>query len=348
MKIGILINDFETEKSEYTSIVLAMTATNFGHEVWIISVGDLVYDSDDLIHARARSVVGKKYKSNEVYLKDLLDKDKYQLKRISVEDLDVLLLRNDPAEEVPVRAWARTIGIDFGRIATRHGVLVLNDPNGLSNAISKMYLQQFPEEIRPKTIITRDRNEVMEFAKKQKKIVLKPLAGSGGRNVFLSSKKDLDNFNQIIETVSQDGYILAQEYLPQAAKGDVRMILMNGIPLKYKGKYAAFRRVNTSGDIRNNVHVGGKVERVKVDKTMLKIAEMVRPKLVQDGMFLVGLDIAGDKVLEVNVFSPGGLTNSQNLEKVKFSHAIINAIERKVQYMKFYKRKFNNSEMSTL
>ena len=75
---------------------------------------------------------------------------------------------------------------------------------------------------------------------------------------------------------------------------------------------------------------------------------MVRPKLVQDGMFLVGLDIVGDQLMEINVFSPGGLGSAQKFEKVNFTHAVIAALERKVEYMGYYKRNFDNVEMSTL
>ena len=87
---------------------------------------------------------------------------------------------------------------------------------------------------------------------------------------------------------------------------------------------------------------------VDIDENILKIAEMVRPKLVQDGMFLVGLDIVGDKLIEINVLSPGGLIIAQQHYGVNFSQVVIRALERKVQYMQFYKRKFNNAEMATL
>ena len=81
---------------------------------------------------------------------------------------------------------------------------------------------------------------------------------------------------------------------------------------------------------------------------MLKIAEIVRPKLTQDGMFFVGLDMVGDKLMEINVFSPGGLGSAQKLEKVNFTISVIQALERKVQYMNYYERNFDNVEMATL
>jgi glutathione synthase len=96
--------------------------------------------------------------------------------------------------------------------------------------------------------------------------------------------------------------------LPEAKAGDVRLFVMNGKPLERDGNYAAFRRVPAKGEVRSNIHVAGTAERVEVTKTMLSVAEMVRPKLVQDGMFLVGLDIVGNKLLEINVFTPGGLS----------------------------------------
>ncbi|MGB6043973.1 MAG: glutathione synthase, partial [Pirellulales bacterium] len=115
-----------------------------------------------------------------------------------------------------------------------------------------------------------------------------------------------------------------------------------------KGKYAAFRRVRSGGDMRSNIHAGGKLAEAKIDDVALHIAEIVRPKLVQDGMFLVGLDIVGDKLMEINVFSPGGLGSAQQFEKTNFSAAVIEAIERKVDYMQYYGRNFDNVDMCTL
>ncbi len=348
MKIGFLVNDIKTEETGYTTSRLAATAVGLGHEVWTMGVGDLAYDADEKIRARARGVTKKKYASSEVYLRELQGQNAVK-QRITVDDLDVLLLRNDPSTDANSRPWAATAGIQFGRIAMRHGVIVLNDPNGLARAMSKMYFQTFPEEVRPKTVITRDRDEIKAFAKEQAEtIVLKPLQGSGGQSVFLVRPEDVPNLNQMIDAVSRDGYVIAQEYLPAAAEGDMRLFLMNGQPLRHKGKYAAFRRVRTGGDMRSNIHAGGKLKEAEVDTTALRIAEIVRPKLVQDGMFLVGLDIVGDKLMEINVFSPGGLGSAQKFEGVNFNRAVIHALERKVQYMEFYRRNFDNVEMSTL
>ena len=348
MRIGFVVNQIETEEENYTTTRLAMTAANRGHEAWLIGTGDFAYDPDDYVRARARAAPREKYKSLKAYLTELRG-PRGRVQRITVDDVDVLMLRSDPAEDQGRRSWAQMAGINFGRAAMRRGVIVLNDPDGLANAMNKMYFQLFPEEVRPATLITRDRDEIRAFAKEHDgDIVIKPLQGSGGQGVFRIKKDDLGNLNQMIEAVSRDGYVVAQEYLAEAAEGDMRLFMMNGQPLRYKGKYAAFRRLRSGEDIRSNIHAGGKKDQAVVDDRALRIAEIVRPKLVNDGMFLVGLDIVGNKLMEINVFSPGGLGSAQSFENVNFSVAVVQALERKVRYMGFYQRNFNNVDMATL
>jgi glutathione synthase len=348
MRIGFMVNDITTEQAGYTTVRMALCALNRGHQVWFMGSGDFDYDIDENVHARGRSVSKGKYSSTKTFLAEL-QSAKATKKRIIVDELDVLMLRNDPSVDTGSRSWAQMAGIIFGRAAMRNGVIVLNDPNALSRAMNKMYFQMFPEEVRPRTIISRDRAEIRRFIRDEGgTAVLKPLQGSGGSGVFLVSQENLYNINQIVESVSRDGYVIAQEYLPKAAEGDTRLFLMNGMPLKYKGKYAAFCRVRAGDDIRSNIHAGGTLKRAEITEQHLRVAEIVRPKLVLDGMFLVGLDIVGDKLMEINVFSPGGLGSAQKFEKVNFSDAVINSLEQKVQYMKYYRRNFDNIEMSTL
>ncbi len=347
MRIGFLVNDITTEKAGFTTTRLASEAVNQGHEIFLFGVGDLAYDSDEYIRARARTVSKKSYTSHETFFKEIQG-PKAVNERITVDDLDVLMLRNVPSDDFIKRPWASTTATEFGRIAMRHGVIVLNDPNGLAKASSKIYLQLFPEEVRPHTLITRDNNEIKAFGKEMGTIVLKPLQGSGGASVFLVRPDDLPNINQMIDAVSRDGYVIAQEYLPAAAEGDTRLFMMNGRPLMVKGKYAAFRRVRHGDDMRSNIHAGGKLAPAQVTEEALRIAEIVRPKLVQDGMFLIGLDVVGDKLMEINVFSPGGLGSIQKMTKVNFCRIVIDALDRKVHYGKFYGRNFRNVEMNTL
>lgn len=348
IKIAFFVNDLVTEQAGYTTTRLSMYAHNRGHEVHYITPQDFAYDPDDEVRARTTSPPKRKYKSLEAYLKDL-QSAKASRQRVTVHDLDIVMLRNDPSTEPSSRAWAQQAGILFTREAAQRGTVIVNDPNGLAKAMNKMYFQLFPEEVRPQTLITRDRSEIKAFATEFENIVIKPLQGSGGANVFMIRKEDIPNLNQMIDAVIRDGYVIAQEYLRDAEKGDTRLFLMNGQPLRYRGKYAAFRRERPQGgDMRSNIHVGGKKARAIIGEAELRIAEIVRPKLVQDGMFFVGLDIVGNKLMEINVFSPGGLGSAQTFEKVNFCTPVLDALERKVTYMQFYKRNFNNEEMAIL
>ena len=226
---------------------------------------------------------------------------------------------------------------------------MLNDPDSLGRAINKLYFQSFPAEVRAETLITKHRDDIKAFAKAHNgNIILKPLQGSGGSGVFKVDAKSKSNINQIIEAIGRDGYIIAQAYIPAAKKGDIRLFLLNGRPLQIDGKYAALRRVASADDIRSNIHAGGTAEAVEIGDTELEVAALIRPKLIADGMFLVGIDIVGDKILEVNVFSPGNLDSCSRLAGVDFSVPILDAIEEKVAIAGRYAHRFDNRQMATL
>ena len=120
MRIGFVVNDITTEQTGYTTTRLGMTAINMGHEAWVMGVADLAYDPDERIRARARMVPRKSYKSNDTYLRELKGA-KARQERITVDDLDVVLLRNDPSDDAVKRPWATSAGIIFGRVATQKG-----------------------------------------------------------------------------------------------------------------------------------------------------------------------------------------------------------------------------------
>ena len=142
--------------------------------------------------------------------------------------------------------------------------------------------------------------------------------------------------------------MIAQEYLEEAKGGDTRLFLMNGEPLEADGKYAMMQRVNAKGDIRSNVSAGGSTKKVEMTDQIRELAEIVRPKLVQDGMFLVGIDIVGDKLMEINVFSPGGLNLMGQMYGVDFATEVIKSIEKKVYYRNVYSKSLFNSQLATL
>ena len=126
------------------------------------------------------------------------------------------------------------------------------------------------------------------------------------------------------------------------------LFLLNGVPLQVDGKYAAVRRVAGKQDIRSNIHAGGKPRKVRITQRELQIAELVRPKLIRDGMFLVGIDIIGDTVLEVNVFSPGNLHACGQTAGVDFAPAILSSIERKRAIAAHFPGQFTNRELAVM
>jgi glutathione synthase len=347
VKIGFVVNAVSTEKPAYTTTRLALAASRRGHDTWLMGVDDFSHRPDGSVAAHARTAKGKKHKDLAAYLEAVQADEPTE--PIAIDDLDVLMIRNDPADDAVERPWAVTSGILFGQLSVTRGTLVVNDPDSLANAVNKTYFQHFPEAVRPRTLISRESNEISEFIDAMGgQAVLKPLQGSGGTGVFFVSSDESPNLNQMIEAVGRDGYVVAQEVLPGADDGDVRLFVMNGEPLMAGGHHAAFRRVNQTRDKRSNMRVGAEARTAKVTDAMLDVVAAVRPKLIADGMFLVGLDIVGDKLVEVNVFSPGGLGSCEHLYKARFTDTVIDALERKVELNHHYGGRLGNARLATL
>jgi len=330
MKIGFVVNDVATEQPFYTTARLALTATRMGHQAWFMGLGDFAFEPEGTLSALVRRASPKTdFASLEDYLAAVQDPGAQR--HLDLGELDVLMLRSDPAEDAAERPWGGPAGIAFGQLIAATGVLVVNDPEHLADALNKAYFQHFPDVVRPQTLIARDEQMIRDFVEEHGgRAVLKPLQGSGGSGVFQVSGEESPNIGQIFEAISRDGYVVAQEFLTEAGNGDVRMFVMNGEPLMRDGKYAAFRRVNEGDDLRSNMSAGGKASAVDVTDEMLELVEIVKPKLIQDGMFLVGLDIVGTKLMEVNVFSPGGLGSCEQLYGTNFAASVIEELERKV------------------
>ena len=348
IKLGFVVNDVATEKNNYTTIRIARTAVNRGHQVALIGLGDFIYDANGTVRARAHVPRESHYADDDALLADLQGPDA-EIHRISVEDLDVLMLRSDPAEEVVERPWAPNSGLLFAQLAALKHVIVLNDPTHLTDASNKTYFQHFPEEVRPVTCITLDADEIKSFIQSHDGYgVIKPLQGSGGQSVFVVTPDSGANLNQMIEAVTRDGYAIVQEYLPDAVNGDLRLLTLNGRPLVVDGHYACFRRYNDSGDARSNITAGGKIDMAVPDEDALRLAEIVAPKLMRDGMYLAGLDIVGDKMMEINVDTPGGINMAEELTGVDFSGHIVSDLERKVRLRDQYNRTLTNNELAMM
>lgn len=349
MRIAFVVNDVQTEYTDYTSTHLALTAVNQGHDVYYINVGDFELAIDDHTYAHAIVVPKKHHRSPAVFLQEI--QKILTTEKISVDALDVLMLRNDPVQDATVRPWARRAAINFGRFAMQHGVLVLNDPNGMDRAFTKLYLKSLPHWIYPRTLITRNKEDVKAFVKSEGGYaILKPLFSSGGREVFLVRPQDEPNLNQMIEVITRDGYVIAQEFLPDGVKGDTRLFVMNGEPLRANGHIAALHRQRAEGDldIRSNMSAGAIAVKAEVTDAMITLCDAVKSFLVLNGIFFAGLDIVDNKILEVNLLSPGALESASKMEGVNFFVKVINAIEDKVNYRIQHPGKFDNIKLATL
>jgi glutathione synthase len=346
--IAFVVNDVATEKDDYSTTRLARKAVARGHTVALIGLGDFIYDWQDGICAMATMSKVAEFEDDKSYLAHLQDPEKGR-ERIKLADYDILMLRSDPAEELTARSWAPSSSLLFSQLASLGDTIVLNDPRRLTDAVNKTYFQFFPEAVRPATTITREESEVHRFLEAHGgKGVIKPLQGSGGQGVFIINDDNRQNLNQIIEAVTRDGYAIVQEYLPAAADGDLRMITLNGRPLKVDDTYACIHRFSQTEDHRSNISAGGGAEMAVPDEAALKIAEIVGPKLIDDGMYFVGLDIAGDKMMEVNVDTPGGLNFIDDLSGVDFSGVVISDLERKVRLRRQYGRTLGNRQLAMI
>ena len=160
MKLTFVVNDVQTEKEDYTTIRLARRAVRNGHDVSLTSIVDSTYEPDGHVAALASKPRKTEYEDDADILADLKDAEPT---RIRLTEQDVVLLRSDPAQELESRPWAPTSGLLFAQLAASMGVIVLNDPQHLTDASNKTYFQQFPEAIRPATCITRDPEEIKAF-----------------------------------------------------------------------------------------------------------------------------------------------------------------------------------------
>ncbi len=329
MRIAFLVNRVETEIDEYATTRLAKAAALMGHEIWYVGVGDLrIGEPDGAIGAHAHPGIA----SDEDTLTAFLDRAKESTaERIPMDKLDAVFLRNDSIEDLQERPWASSFGAVFGELLTKRGVTVVNDPKVLQRAATKVYLDEFPAEIRPRSLVTRNEEDVRDFISSVGRSIIKPLCGAKGRNVFMVDGEDEPNLNQIMEAVLEDGYIYAQGYVDGAEQGDMRIFLLDGELIEVDGHVAAFQRVPEGNDPRANISAGGMMQPGKITGQKRAVVEALRDKLVQDGMFFVGIDVIGDKVVEINAESPGGLQAIEWLYEVDICPVLIDALERRTR-----------------
>lgn len=335
MRVCFIVNNVKTQRFTYTTAQLAFSAHRRGHEVALVSVDALSHGNDGVVVGDLTRPRPGRIKDAAGFVKALLA-DGAPREAARLDAFDVVFLRNNPHVGGAIGRF--NPAIELGRRLKHAGVLVVNDPDGLARAGSKMYLAGFPAQIRPRTLITRSAERARTFLRElDGPAIIKPLYGFGGQNVFYVGRGQTANLPQMLSTVRSAGYVIVQEYLPAVAKGDKRVLLLGGAPIQVDGHWAAYRRMRPKDDIRNNMHVGGARKPGSLGEAERSICELIRPRLVADGLYFVGVDLVGDKILEINVFAPGGIHNINELYGVDVARVVIMDLERKIELRGVYR-----------
>ncbi|MCA8923783.1 MAG: glutathione synthase, partial [Planctomycetes bacterium] len=206
-----------------------------------------------------------------------------------------------------------------------------NDPAGLRKAASKLFLAGLPGHLRPRTAIASRVEQLREFVEDAPgPCVAKPLVGTRGQGVFKLSADD-PNLQAILSTLTGEGPAMVQDYMPEAAGGDLRLIVLEGEPLTMNGKVASVQRVPSPSDWRSNIHLGGSPAAGKPTAEQLAAGRELGRLLLAEGISLAGLDMIGARAVEVNVFSTGGLRDANAFSAQNFCTPILEAFERRLR-----------------
>ncbi len=328
MRILFLVNKATRVSAGQSTALLLLRAAARGHEVFVCGVEDLEVLPSGAPGAMARRVPLPGTRDRVGWMAALRG---VAVAPLDFAGLDLIFIRTNPGRDA-ARASLHETALGICRIARDQGVVVLSDPDGLTRAATKLYVSRLPAHIRPATLVSRDAARIEAFVRSQPgRTILKPLSGTQGTDVFRVEPDGDANLRQIIDVLVRQGYAMAQEWVPDATRGDVRLIVLQGELLEIEGEVAAVRRVPAEGEIRSNVHRGGSPERAEREQAWADVVEAIRPHLLADGLFLAGLDLIGDLVVEVNVFSPGGLDDAEAFSGVAFASAILDAVESEVR-----------------
>jgi glutathione synthase len=296
-----------------TSYALMLEAALRGHEVWTCQAGHLGLEHDDPIAEAQLTHVASAATPAEAFRTE-------SRIPIPLDAFGAVFMRTDPP--VDVEYLHATWLLDRARGKT----LLINDPRGLRDLNEHLAVLSFPE-LTPPTIVTRSARRLREFMDEQGgAIVVKPVDGYAGLGVFLVRAGD-PNTSSLLETATRVGrsWTVAQRYLPQAQEGDKRILLLEGKPL------GAFLRVPPPGEARDNLHVGGTATACDLTAEDGAILRAVAPLLAQHGQVLVGLDVIGGRLTELNITSPTGIRHLDALTGTSHAAPVIEWIERRAR-----------------
>lgn len=271
-----------------SSIAMMREAQRRSHTVWACEPKDIVWASNDHVRANAQ----------QLQLAEGLKADWYTpvgpSQKIYLRDFDVVLMRKDPPFDAEYIYTTHLLGQ-----AEREGAWVLNNPSALRGHPEKLALMEFAEYA-PPTLVSRDALAVRAFHAQHQDIILKPLDGMGGMGIFRVREDGL-NLGSILESLTGYGQqtIMAQAYLPAIAEGDKRILLIDGRPVPF-----CLARIPQAGETRGNLAAGGKGVAQALSEHDTAMALALGQILAPRGLFLVGLDVIGTMLTEVNVTSP--------------------------------------------
>ncbi len=338
MRIAFLVPEAKVQQPSFGGIHLAWAAQRRGHEVCFVSSHDLSFLDDNTVLASTVRVRAGEYRRPADFHAALVSGEAVR-EEDALSSFDVIFLRYNPLREPPGQPASPVI--DFCWRLRVGGALVVNDPEGVRRAWGRLYLADLPAEVRARTMVSRSPEAIKAFLRElDKPAVLKPLAHAGGEKVFFLPRRQSKNLNSIISAITREGYAVAQEYLPEAKGGEKRILLLGGAPIRVGEQVAIYRR-RPSPQVGHAAPSRGKAlsraGRCHFGASEQKVCDLLRPKLLADGLYFVSVDVVGDKILELNVFSPGGIHSLREIYRIDVATVIIRDLERRARLRAAYR-----------
>ena len=309
MKLGVVMDPIETINFKKDStLAMMIEAQRKGHEIIYITPDSLFIDSG-IPYASSNKLEVRNNPS------DWFTKEEEII--IELSELDSILMRQDP----PFNS-GYIYNTYVLEMAERQGVNIFNNPRSLRDCNEKVYATEFPQCC-TKHLVTSRKDFLTDFVLENKDTVIKPLDGMGGASIFRVKAND-PNLNVILETITDHftEKVMIQEFIPEITEGDKRILIVDGKPMS-----ASIARVPAEGELRGNLAAGASAVAKSLSDRDLWICEEVGPSLVEKGLLLVGLDIIGDYLTEINVTSPTCFKEYKELCDIDVAEIFIESVE---------------------
>ncbi len=315
LKVAIQMDHIKDVKIEKDStFVLALEAQKRGHTLYHYLAPQLSLENGE-VFARAQRLEVRREKGNHYTLGE------EEIINLG-EDIDVVLMRQDPPFDMSYITATHILD------HITHKTFVSNNPSEVRNAPEKLLVTYFPD-LTPETLISAEKHAIKAFYAKHGNIILKPLYGNGGEQVYHIDEtgKNINALLEMFEAFYREP-IIAQKYIPEASKGDKRIILIDGEPA------GAVLRVPVKGESRANFDAGGSGVKTDLTPREIEICERIKPILKERELVFTGIDILGDYLTEINVTSPTGLQQINALNGVCLEAQLWDVFEEKVRKLK--------------